>query len=151
MRKMVWYLILIIGALMIPSEKTDIGDMKPVELVQLERNSDRVVIRTDMKDEGEGQDTAEALENLKRTSDGIIYLDTADYLLVDMDAAADAVELAGVLKASSRVCWAEKKIDPEKATAFLRIHQPQTQFKDWNTENREEILRTAGEKLVLEK
>lgn len=151
MRKMVWYLILIIGALMIPAEKTDIGNMKPVELVQLERNGDRVMIRTDMGAEGQGQDVTEALENLNRMSDGIIYLDTADYLLVDMDAAADVVELAEVLKASTRVCWAEKKIDPEKAAAFLRIHQPQTQFKDWDAENRQEILRTTGEKLALEK
>ena len=151
MRKMMWYLILIIGALMIPAEKTDIGNMKPVELVQLERNGDRVMIRTDVEDKGQGQDVSEALENLNRMSNGIIYLDTADYLLVDMDAAADVVELAGVLKASTRVCWAEKKIDPEKAAAFLRIHQPQTQFKDWNTENKQEILRTVGEKLVLEK
>ena len=76
-------LYLVVGVLgLSPFEATDVATLSPVEVIWLEQQGNLVRIETDGKDIGIGKSVLEALENMKRTAPGTVFLDTADYLIV---------------------------------------------------------------------
>ena len=81
--KRVFLYILILGALFfVPLKRVEIAKLEPVQGVWMYEEDGRIVLETDTKDKGVGTTAKEALENMKKQSSGIIYLDTAQYLLV---------------------------------------------------------------------
>ena len=148
--KRIWiYIVLLVSALLIPSKRTDLEKLKPVETVYLYYESEQLVIQTDTEDRGEGSDIQQALKNLKDTTAGRIYLDTADYLLIGTDAEHDAQMLKEELKGSVRVCRAEGELDIKMAGAYLKVHMPQKKLRDWKAGEAIQILKTEADRMVL--
>ena len=80
-------LFLVLSALVYaPQAKTDLGSLLPVETLCVTREHGRVVVRG-LEVQGEGRDWASALENLEATASGIVFLETADRLIVAEEAA----------------------------------------------------------------
>lgn len=81
MRKILYALIL--GSLFFaPLNRIEIANLEPIQAVWMYQTDGKLVLETDTKDKGSGATVEEALTDMKNSSPGIIYLDTAQYLLV---------------------------------------------------------------------
>ncbi len=149
MKKIVVYAALLAAALLLPSKGTDVGKLLPVEVLAVDQKDGWVVLETDTQDAGMGRTVKEAVENLKETTAGIVFLDTADYLLVSPQA-ADAVEaLRPYLKKSVRLCTVEGQADLEAAAAFLAVHPPRTRLKAYRDGMNLQTLRCENGRMIL--
>lgn len=150
MRKTALYGILLAAALLVPTKTTELGKLKPVEAVSIRVEGDSVIIKTDTEDMGKGTTVPKALVNLKETSDGIIFLDTADYLLVTQGAETHIPELTNYLKQGVRMCGAEENVDLKDAVGYLSTHKPEVKLKYWNVNTKLQKLKKDNERLILE-
>lgn len=149
MKKTVLYGALLAAALMIPTEAAELGKMKPVETVCVRLEADTITIETDTEDIGRGATVLEALENLKDTTAGTIYLDTAEYLLVMGGAEQQLPELSKYLKMSVRICKAEGDIPVKDTAAFLSAHRPAVKLKQWQKGIKLQVLKAENGRLKL--
>jgi len=149
MKKIVIYTILLAAALLIPVKGTDVGKLVPVEVIQIYKEGDVGGIATDLGESGVGTSVKEAVENLKATTSGIIFMDTADFLLIDVNAKEEAIVLKDYLKPSVRVCFLDGEIDLEKTAAFLNVHRPATKLENYGQEELKDILTTENERMIL--
>ena len=91
------------------------------------------MIQADSGDRGAGATMKQAAEDLKEKAHGVIYLDTADYLILNREAEVLLPQLQGNQKQEVALCEADEQIDVEKATSFLRAHTPQLKLSDWSS------------------
>lgn len=150
MKKIVLYILLLGAALLLPVEGEDVGKLLPVEVVQLDKTGDTLVISTDADAKGTGTTMAAAVQNMHATADGIVFLDTADFLLVT-DAAKQHVEdMTEYLKPSVRVCMLRSEVDLKEAAGYLRVHKPQQHLRDWETAVGAEYIDEEDGRMILE-
>lgn len=67
---------------LLPFHGTDVGKLHPVEVLVASKVGERITVETDTGLNGTGKTMDQAIENLKLTSAGEIFLETANYLLV---------------------------------------------------------------------
>ena len=149
MKKVALYILLLAAAVLAPLRGMDVGKLQPVGLVQLYKEGETVVIVTDTGDSGRGNNVEAAFENLEDTTPGVIFLDTADYLLISKDAVGEVEKLSSRLKASVRLCYAEKDIEAAEAMEYLAVHRPQVLLKESERLADAETLMMDNERLVL--
>ncbi len=143
---MKWLLyLLVLGAVfLVPTERSDVGKLQPIEVVCVSAEGDSVIIETDTGDLGKGQSVDEALADLKRTTAGIVYLDTAEYLLV-RDGAQDLIaDLGKYLHKKVRLCMVEGDGELADAAAFLDVHNPEQTMRDYSGELGEKLVEKDG-------
>lgn len=104
---------------------TDIGDLEPVALVRITANEARVRIITDTGAEGTGETLDDAIADLHASASGEIFLDTAQYLLVDENCVDYLPRLYDHLRPTCRICLAQADTDPEAAAKYLQVHRPE--------------------------
>ena len=131
MKRALIYILLTVAAILVPVERTDLEKLKPVEAVYLGMEGEQVVICTDTEDMGIGLTLEAALQNLKETTSGIVYLDTADYLLIGPGGDQWVNAATDYIKGTTYVCTAVKGVDMGGAAAFLAVHTPECRLKDW--------------------
>jgi len=149
MKKIIWYCLLLGAVFLVPVQGTDVGKLLPVELIQIYKEADTVVIATDAGPTGSGTTVDEAVADMKATAAGIVFLDTADHLLVK-DLTEEEIEvLEKYLKPSVRVCAQIGQLDPEEAAAFLRVHKPKRQLKDREDGNIAQVLTVENGRMIL--
>ena len=149
MRKIILYCMLLGAALLLPIQGNDVGKLLPVELVQLYREGDTFVITTDAGAEGTGRTIREAIGNMKETTPGIVFLDTADFLLIRDINNEETELLKEYLKGSVRFCSQEGEIDPKEACALLRVHKPKLRLKDRTPGTEAEVLKEENGRMML--
>lgn len=149
MKRIVIYILALAAALMVPIEGTDVGKLQPVSVVQLYRDGESVIIETDTGDSGVGGSVEAAFNNLEETTAGVIFLDTADFLLLDSNAAEVIGALETYLKPSIRICLVEEKIDPGQAAQYLAVHRPGVQLKNYKGQEMLEKLTQENGRLKL--
>lgn len=150
MKRVIVYIALLIAALFAQPSGTDIGQLQPVEVVMVDRKWGEVIIRTDTGDIGRGRTFDSALRNLKDTTSGAIYLDTAGYLLVTRGAVNLLGELSTVLKTSVRVCCADGELDLAETAAFLAAHRPQYTLKTYEDYHKLDEIQTKYGRMILQ-
>ena len=149
MKRTLLYVAMLTVALVIPVERTNLEEMKPVEVVYLYEEADLITLSTDTGDRGSGIDIPEAMSNLRQTTAGIIYLDTANYLLIGKETEVYVKELRPFLKDDVRICIAEGKIDMKTVGQYLRVHQPEVKMENWEAGRKLQTLKgNGGLKLV---
>lgn len=131
MKKSIIYILLLGALFLFPLQGEDVGELLPVEVVHLYREGDMIVITTDTEAAGRGETVDAALDNLKATTAGIVFLDTADYLLIDEGVATDVIALKKHLKPSVRVCKAMAEVDLKEAAVYLAVHRPKLKLKEY--------------------
>lgn len=146
--KWIFYIAALVAALLVPVERSDVGQLQPIEVVSLSAEGAQIIVRTDTGDEGKGVTVDEAIRNLKDTTAGIVYLDTAEYLLVYESAFNAVSEMRRHLKEKVMVCAAEGKMDLELAAGYLDVHSPQTILEQWSGDP-EEVLACSEDRFVL--
>ena len=148
MKRLPFYIILLILTFLAPVRRVEIEHLEPVEAVFAVRNGNQITLTTDTGASGSGDDVAQALIDLEETTPGIVFLDTARYLLLSTDAQEDVLQLRHHLKGSVRLCMFEGKQDPEKAVRHLEVFGKLPQIKDWNPADSLPIL---TEEKIIEK
>ena len=103
---------------------TDIGQLQPVEVVQLYEKNGLLILKTDTGDMGWGLTVDEAVRKLKETTPGQIYLDTADYLLIEEGVEASIPALRPYLKRRTTMAFGPEGVDLQETAEYLRVHRP---------------------------
>lgn len=133
MRKLL-YILIVIGILALPVRPTDVGELEPIQAVWLSSENGAVTLETDTEDKGTGKTVAEALEKMKRSSPGIVYLDTAQFLLVSKNAVALIPEIQLYLKDAVKICLWEGETSVADAAAYMRAHKIGVRLSRWHAD-----------------
>ena len=134
---MVIYVAIVFVSLLIPMEKADVSKLQPVEAATVCQKNGKTEIYTDTGAWGSGRNAQEALEDLICNTQGIVYLDTAKYLMVDKDSLDQIEWLRDELKGSVKLCMWNCDDDIREAVKYFSVHDDLPKIKDW----------TLGEKL----
>ena len=149
MKKILLYILLLAAAVAIPQQGTDVGKLLPVEVVRLDKVGEQVRISTDVGAGGVGATVKDAIENMKATTAGEIFLDTADFLLVTERGREELTAVKEQLKSSVRVCAINGELDLEDAASYLAVHKPSLQLRQCATEKTLPILTEENGKIIL--
>lgn len=101
---------------------TDVGDLEPVAAVRITQTENGIVLQTDTGASGFGGTLAEAAEDLQAGASAEVFLDTAEYLLIDGGIPREILEF---FRPGCYVCRVEGKVDLEEAVAYLSVHRPE--------------------------
>ena len=107
----------------LPHPARDIADLKPVRAVYIHMEGRNFHVQTDTGDSGSGPDLAEACADLRSKADGEIFLDTAEFLILDPKVPITEV-FYSLLRPDCRVTFTDAPPDLEKAAAYLSQHPP---------------------------
>ena len=129
--KRILYCILIVAAWVVPTRPLELGKLKPVEVIRIEQNGDQIVIETDTGDSGRGMTINQAIWNLRETTAGTVYLDTAEYILIPKDETI-AEQISPYLKNTVRLCNWEGEMKLEEVAQYLNAHKPRMVLKQYN-------------------
>ena len=149
MKRILVYIIILAVLLMLPVKQQDVAKLHPVQVVALDKEKNWVVLETDTGDKGYGRTAQQALQNLKDTSTGIVYLDTAEYLIISKNTEGETEELRRELKRAVRLCMADKPIDLAEAAEFLSTHGGLPKLKEWEKGRELPVLSTFGESIIF--
>ena len=134
MRK-VLYVALLIPLFFVPLNRVNVADLLPIEAVAVYWEGDQVVLETDTEHKGAGESAEKALAALKENTPAVVYLDTAEYLLVAPDALEQIESLYPHLKPTVKVCVCEAAGKVKSVTKYLQIHEDLPSLKTWKKEN----------------
>ena len=109
----------------LPHPARDIAKLEPVRAVYLHMERGRLCIETDTGDFGSGEDLTEATVDLRSHADGEIFLDTAEFLLLDPEVEITP-DFYTYLRPGCKVCYTDTSPDLEAAVAYLVAHSPET-------------------------
>ena len=98
-----FYIIILALCFLGPAKRLDIAKLEPVEAVAVTVRNGIVHLITDTKSEGKGTTVEAALQSLKENATGIIYLDTARFLLIAENAQDAANQLMAYLRQNIRI------------------------------------------------
>lgn len=135
--------------LLLPTKAQDVAKLRPVQVVSIYKDTGMVVIETDTQDKGVGSSAKDALDDLERTTPGVIYLDTAEYLIVTSDALDVLESLRTDLKKSVRLCMREEEVDLKEAAEYLSVHDRMPKLEQWNEGVNIPVLHVKNERLLL--
>jgi hypothetical protein len=115
---------------------TDIGKLIPVEAVWLMEQGGQVYLQTDTGDQGRGDSVQMALENMKAASPGVIFLETADYLIVKQGSEAILQQVYDILRPSCKLCAGASMPDMKKAAMYLAYHESPVTLREYQVEEK---------------
>lgn len=141
--------VLALALLFLGGRGTDIGRLRPVEAVKLYEKSGLLFLETDTGDMGWGLTVGQAVNKLKETTPGEIYLDTAGYLLLEEGLEEYLPTLRPHLKNRTRMVYGPENMDLAEAVDYLKVHRPSGTVGEYRKPV--EILTMEGGKIILKK
>lgn len=133
MRSWKWMLAATALAVLLPSQGTDVGKLKPAELLYAQKEGMEYIIQTDTGDEGRGDSVESALKDLKGTADGAVFLETVQYLLLTEDAKDAMRDFAQYLRPTVQPCILCGEADLRSTAKYLSAHQPKSLLRKQTT------------------
>jgi hypothetical protein len=133
-KKWLWIAAALLAAVVFGIESgagMDVGMLQPVQIVVVKRVGADVMVQTDTMDQGVGVDFASAVENMKASASGEIFLETADHLLLAPECVDFLEEVMQLLRPSCTVCLLDGEPDMEKLADFLKIHVPSVTMAEY--------------------
>lgn len=140
MKRIVLYALILALVQIAPVERTDIAKLRPVEVIALYSTGDSVRIATDTGDFGDGENVLSALDHMRRTSPSVIYLDTAEFLLVAPGAEEALESLRDELKPSVRLCRISQPVDLQATAEYLDVHGDLPSLRHWEVGQKLPVL-----------
>lgn len=128
------YALILASLLFVPLDRVRISQMLPVVAVAVREEAGKIVVETDCEVMGTGNSVAAAVEDLKRNTPAIVYLDTAKYLLISDDALGYISEVREYLKPSVKVCVSEEYGNIADYVRYLDVHGELPELKDMSHE-----------------
>ena len=124
--------IVIIGLLfMAPLERLDVAKLEPVQTVAVCMAGEQIELETDTGNKGRGSTVSEAVSDLEKQTPGVIYMDTAEYLLLTEDAVQYVQDLRQYLRPRVLVCIWDGKGSVSGAAKYLNVRNDLPQLCDW--------------------
>ena len=127
------YICILALLLLAPVERLDVAKLEPVQTVALRLEGQTLVLETDTKNRGQGSTLREAIEDLENRTPGVIYLDTAQYLLLTEDVLPYSQQLKTVMHPTVKVSLWDGKGSVEKAAQYLAIRRDLPRLKELPT------------------
>ena len=131
MKRIVIYCIILTGILCIPVKRMEIRDLEPIQAVWMYVEDGNIVLQTDTEDEGRGKNVPDALEDMKNKSSGIVYLDTAQFLLVSEKAQQQVGELSPYLKDKVKISLWDGG-DLKEVARYMQSHKIGVKLGKWS-------------------
>ena len=113
-----------------PVQQLDVAKLEPVQTVAVSVEAGQVVIETDTQNRGQGRTIKEAVEDLEANTPGVIYLDTAQYLLITEEAMRQCEELKSYMTQTVYVSLWDGKGSIETAAQYLEIRRDLPKLRD---------------------
>lgn len=132
--RMLLYVVILALLFFVPLERVDVAKLLPIEAVAVYKDGGSVVLETDAGDKGRGKDAHQALQNLIEVTPAVVYLDTAEYLLVSDNAQTEAEALRMYLKPSVKVCVCMAADNVAEAADYLEVHGKLVKLRDWKAD-----------------
>ena len=129
--RIVLYVCILALLFLAPVERLDVAKLEPVQTVAVRTEEQRVVIETDTQNRGQGHSLHEAVRDLEENTPGVIYLDTAQYLLLTEDAAKYRSELKKYMRPSVKVSMWDGVGNVETAAKYLAVRSDLPRLKDF--------------------
>lgn len=107
-----------------PFVGTDIAKLQPVEVFRVQKEGNMIFVELDTGDSGKGATLEAALQDLKDSTPGKVFLETAEYLLINDEAEALLGSLAAYLRPACGVCLNDGAAKLEEVAEFLGAHEP---------------------------
>ena len=129
-----------------PHPAVDIARLAPVRSIYIYIDGETLTIETDDRISGSGLDLREAYQDLTANADREIFLDTAEFLVLDPDVAITE-EFYDLLRPTTKVVFAVEPPDPDTISDYLAIHPPRLTLANLRPTNTQPSdLRTQHEK-----
>lgn len=122
--KILLYIGLLLLVCFLPVDGTDVGELIPVEVIAISEAEGMITVRTDTGDQGTGEDLPAAFVDLKDSASGVIYLDTAEYVLLEPGTEGCVETAVPYLKGGTKVCAAQEGISLDAIANYLSVHHP---------------------------
>ena len=106
-----------------PHPARDVAKLEPVQTVYVYLKDGNLCIETDTGAKGTGKTLTEAASHMKASASGEIFLDTAEFLLLDPTIPITA-EFHTLLRPTCKVTLTETPPDLQAASVYLTIHTP---------------------------
>jgi len=149
MKRILLYALILAAVLVLPTAGMDVADLQPVQTIAVYRNGNSWVIETDTEDIGAGDSVEKAFENLIQTTPAVIYLDTAEYMLLTKDTQEEVEALRTELKDSVQLCMCAKQVDLAEAGKYLSVHGKLPKLEHWKKNTELPVLSTFGDSLIF--
>jgi len=117
------YIVILALLFLAPLERLDIAHLEPVQTLAVRLEKGSVEIETDIGNKGRGRNIAEAVKNMEENTSGVIYLDTAQYLLVTESAFSVIEEIGQHLHPGTFVCMWDGEGSVAGAAQYLEIRK----------------------------
>lgn len=137
------------AAILVPTSDVELGELKPVETISLRYCDEMLVIETDTEDIGTGNTVEEAVKSLHESTAGRIFLDTAEFLVVEREAVNQIERLRPRLKGNVSVCERKGEVDVTKVGEYLRAHNPSVKLKQWEKHVSLQVLEVENGRMKL--
>ena len=108
----------------LPHPAVDIARLDPVRAIYLYMDGAELTIETDSGDSGTGADLEAAYAALRTNAHREIFLDTAEFLILDSDVPITEAFYA-LLRPTNQVVFSNEKPDLETISDYLTIHPPE--------------------------
>ena len=129
---------------------TDIGSLKPVEVLVISIEEGRICVETDTGDRGAGMTLTSALKDMRDAASGEIFLETVSYVLVTEDTRLLLEKLGYILRPGTEAVLVTGRVDLQQVAEYLTIHRPEYSLQNYmNEPERLPKLMTAGERCYL--
>lgn len=151
MKRLALYVLILALVWLVPVQSTDVAKLQPVEVIAIYQTEDTVYLLTDTGDYGVGKDALTALANMKQTSLGVIYLDTAEYLLIGEGAHSATEQLRQELKPFVMLCEVAGKVDLVQVAKYLDVHGKLPHLRNWHGKKTLPILAAQNGRMTLQK
>ena len=112
-----------------PHPARDVAKLEPVQSVYVYSKGGELCIETDTGAKGTGKTLTEAANNMKASASGEIFLDTAEFLLLDPTVPITE-EFHSLLRPTCTVTFTHATPDLQAASAYLTIHTPSTTLSE---------------------
>ena len=129
--RIVIYGIILALLFLAPVEQAEIANLEPIQAVFMGIEQGYVVLKTDTEDLGIGKTVEEALADMQQRSLGIVYLDTAEFLLVAENARESIDRMQPILKGSAKVCLWDGEGTVADAAKYMDSHKIGTRLDKW--------------------
>ena len=123
--RMLYYIIIVGLMLLAPVKRLDVAKLEPVEAVAVTVNDGCVMLETDTESIGVGRNAEEAVTSLRKNAKGIIYLNTARFLLVGDNAEEAAMQIMPHLRRTVHLA-AYDGGDVKEQTGYMEAHNFRT-------------------------
>lgn len=127
--RIVIYIVILLSLTFAPVKHLDLANLEPVQTVSVDYAQNQIILQTDTGSKGVGDTVEAAIDDLEEGTPGVIYLDTAQYLLITKEAIPYILGVENYLRNSVRVCLWDGKGGLELADKYLSVRNDLPRLK----------------------